>query len=400
MRLGRAVLGVVGALTLVAVAFPAVADPVTYYQMPFPCGEKWTGTTRAHHSPSSKAIDWNRPDDLGDRVVASAPGTVTVADKINNSGYGRWVTIDHGRNEKTLYAHLSAVNVTVGQRVDQGELIGLLGSTGNSSGPHLHFEERSGSSVVTPFFAGVRFVFGSTLTSKNCVEVPMAVDWNGDGKAEPTVFRRADPAAFRIYRSGRTPITKRYGTAADDPVPGDWDGNGTVNVGVRNPSSKTFTMRTPRGNVTLLFGLATDKPIAGDWDGDKKWTPGLWRPNEHQFILRHADGAVTRIYLGDADDLPVTGDWDGDGRTDVGVYDQATATFTLRKTDEDGLEWTARVPFGTAGDLPAVGDWDGNGKTDLGVWSPRSGVFTQRKAPSPSAKLRSTATVKFGQRRR
>ena len=48
-----------------------------YYQMPFPCGQAWTGTTRSSHSPSSKAIDWNRPDDDGDDVVSSGPGTVT-----------------------------------------------------------------------------------------------------------------------------------------------------------------------------------------------------------------------------------------------------------------------------------------------------------------------------------
>ncbi len=399
MRVRRGVLAVLGTVALVAVAAPAVAEPVTNFEMPFPCGEKWTGTTRSSHSPSSRAIDWNRVDDNGDPVVASAPGVVTVADRTDNSGYGRWVTIDHGNSETTIYAHLSSVTVSAGQRVDQGQQVGTLGTTGNSTGPHLHFEERSGRSVMWPWLHGTKFAFSTTPTSKNCVEVPMAVDWAGDGTAEPTVFRRDDPAVFRIYRSGTAPILRTFGGSTDDPVVGDWDGNGTMNLGVRNPKTKTFRMKLPRRTNSLLFGLATDKPIAGDWDGDRKWTPGLWRASDRQFILRAANGSVQRITLGDANDLPVTGDWDGDRRTDVGVFDQATATFTLRKVDPDGTVWIAKVQFGRAGDLPAVGDWDGNRRTDLGVWTPRTGVFTQRKASSPSAKLRSTATIRFGRRR-
>ena len=399
MRVRRGVLAVLGTVALVAVAAPAVAEPVTNFEMPFPCGEQWTGTTRSSHSPSSRAIDWNRVDDVNDPVVASAAGVVTVADKVSDSGYGRWVTIDHGNNERTLYAHLASVTVSVGQRVDQGQQVGTLGTTGNSSGPHLHFEERSGSTVLWPFLHGAKFVFGTTPTSKNCVEVPMAMDFNADGISEPTVFRRDDPAMFRIYRSGATPILRTFGGSTDDPVPGDWDGKGGVNLGVRNPTTKTFSMKTGSVVTKLVFGLATDKPIAGDWDGDKRWTPGLWRASDRQFILRASDGSVKRITLGDANDLPVTGDWDGNGRTDVGVYDQATATFTLRKTDADGTVWIATVQFGKPGDLPAVGDWDGNKKTDLGVWSPGTGTFTQRKATSASAAMRGTTAIRFGKRR-
>ena len=63
--------------------------------MPFPCGQEWTGTTRDSHSPSSKAVDWNRADDLGDQVVAAAPGVVTTAVPNGTSGYGRTVRIEH-----------------------------------------------------------------------------------------------------------------------------------------------------------------------------------------------------------------------------------------------------------------------------------------------------------------
>jgi len=58
-------------------------------------------------------------------------------------GYGNMVFIDHGNGWQTLYAHLSVLNVSCGQGVGQGATIGAMGSTGNSSGPHLHFEMRS-----------------------------------------------------------------------------------------------------------------------------------------------------------------------------------------------------------------------------------------------------------------
>jgi hypothetical protein len=378
---------------------PALADPVTDFEMPFPCGESWTGTTRDSHSPSPYAVDWNRVDDLYDPVVASAGGVVTTADTVDDSGYGRWVVIDHGNGEKSVYAHLSAVMVTVGQRVDQGAQIGTLGSTGNSSGPHLHYEQRLNSTVTAPFFHQLRYVFGTTLTSRNCVDVPLAPDWNGDGIGQPTVFRRASPATFRIFRDGLTPLVMTLGGPTDDPVVGDWDGNGAANPGVRTPGTRTFTTRTPAGLSTLVWGYTTDKPVAGDWDGDRKWELGLWRSSSARFILRSATGTLTRVPLGDSDDLPVTGDWDGDGITDLGVYDQASSVFTLRKVDDEGVVWLATVQFGTSGDLPVTGDWDGNLRTDLGTWTPTTATFNRRIASAPTTTARTVTSLTFGTRR-
>src|SRR5690349_6866306 len=109
--------------------------------MPFPCGEAWTGTTRVGHSPSYYSVDWNRTDDLGDPVVAAAAGIVTTAVPNGTRSYGRYVVIDHGNGESSLYAHLSSVTVGLGQSVDQGALLGTVGDSGNATGPHLHFEE-------------------------------------------------------------------------------------------------------------------------------------------------------------------------------------------------------------------------------------------------------------------
>lgn len=74
----------------------------------------------------------------GDEVKASRGGEVWVAGEV--TGYGQTVIIQHGDDSRTVYAHLSRILVEPGQRVEQGELIALVGSTGNSTGPHLHFE--------------------------------------------------------------------------------------------------------------------------------------------------------------------------------------------------------------------------------------------------------------------
>lgn len=76
----------------------------------------------------------------GTPVFATADGTVTVADR--KSGYGNCIDIDHGYNYLTRYAHLSRIAVQGGQDVKRGELIGYVGSTGKSTGPHLHYEVR------------------------------------------------------------------------------------------------------------------------------------------------------------------------------------------------------------------------------------------------------------------
>ena len=384
---------------VVALALPAHAAPSTDYEMPFPCGQDWTGTTRGNHSPSTKSIDWNRADDAGDPVAASAPGTVTTANATSTSGYGHYVVIDHGAGESTLYAHLDAVTVVVGQRVDQAAQIGTVGSTGNSTGAHVHYEQRLSGSVQSAWFAGAPFAYGSTQRSTNCVDVPLAANMIGKAPAELVVYRRESRSQFQVLRPGRTPKVRRFGTATDEPVLGDWDGNGVANIGVFSPGSATFALKVGSGRTRVAFGASGDQPVAGDWDGDGLWEVGVRRPAEATFHLRAADGSVSSVPLGDASDLPVAGDWDGDGRTDVGVFDQSTATFTLRRVDAEGLVWTAEVQFGEPGDLPVTGDWDGNLVTDVGVWDPATATFSERQALRPTAARSTTQSTVFGRPR-
>jgi murein DD-endopeptidase MepM/ murein hydrolase activator NlpD len=91
-------------------------------------------------------IDFRAP--TGTAILAAANGTVVHAG--SNGGYGKMVDIDHGNGLITRYAHLSSVGVYKGQAVSGGERIGLAGSTGRSTGPHLHFEVRRNDNAVDP----------------------------------------------------------------------------------------------------------------------------------------------------------------------------------------------------------------------------------------------------------
>jgi murein DD-endopeptidase MepM/ murein hydrolase activator NlpD len=85
---------------------------------------------------------------LGTPIRAAAAGTVIHAGWLG--GYGNLVVLDHGDGLATAYAHASAILVSVGHTVAQGETLSLVGSTGNSTGPHLHFEVRVNGTAVDP----------------------------------------------------------------------------------------------------------------------------------------------------------------------------------------------------------------------------------------------------------
>ena len=84
----------------------------------------------------------------GAPVQVAAMGKVTIAGW--QRGYGNVVYVDHGNGLSTRYGHLSQINVTVGQMVTRGQTIGLVGSTGRSTGPHLHYEVRINNQPVNP----------------------------------------------------------------------------------------------------------------------------------------------------------------------------------------------------------------------------------------------------------
>lgn len=93
--------------------------------------------------------------EIGTPVYATGDGKVIRADS-RSSGYGKHIRLDHGFGYSTLYGHLSGYNVRVGQKVKRGDLIGYVGNTGRSSGPHLHYEVHLDGEKLNP----VNFYYG------------------------------------------------------------------------------------------------------------------------------------------------------------------------------------------------------------------------------------------------
>lgn len=99
------------------------------------------GGRRAH-----SGVDLAAP--TGTPIYATADGIVSRADRF--SSYGLYVSIEHGANLQTRFAHMSRIAVAQGDRIRKGDVIGYVGSTGRSTGPHLHYEVRIGGEAVNP----------------------------------------------------------------------------------------------------------------------------------------------------------------------------------------------------------------------------------------------------------
>lgn len=104
-----------------------------YFMNPLPGGKYVRGLSSRH-----KGVDLGAP--TGTSLYAAASGRVSIARSGWNGGYGTMVIITHDNGTRTLYAHMSKLSVSTGQYVEKGQVIGAVGSTGRSTGPHLHFE--------------------------------------------------------------------------------------------------------------------------------------------------------------------------------------------------------------------------------------------------------------------
>jgi murein DD-endopeptidase MepM/ murein hydrolase activator NlpD len=118
-----------------------IQNLINYFLNPVPTGHK----TQGLHGPGNRGIDIGAP--TGTPIYASAPGTVLTTKtgcKVKQTrcggGYGNMAIVVHPNGTKTLYGHMSKLNTKPGAFVGQGEVIGYVGNTGRSTGPHIHFE--------------------------------------------------------------------------------------------------------------------------------------------------------------------------------------------------------------------------------------------------------------------
>ena len=132
-----------GAVTKVEVAVPSI-NPVEI--MKFSSGYGYRSAPTRGASRNHKGIDI--PGPVGTPIYATADGMIGRAQWV--SGYGKFVEINHGNAVQTRYGHLSAMNVAPGQRIRKGDVLGYMGSTGRSTGSHLHYEVRIAGEAINP----------------------------------------------------------------------------------------------------------------------------------------------------------------------------------------------------------------------------------------------------------
>lgn len=109
----------------------------------------WPVSGRITTQPSATHMALDIAAPLGTAVVSAYAGHVSAVGW--GGDYGKRVIIDHGNGYQTLYAHFSSFTVEEGEQVNQNQQIGRIGSTGRSTGPHLHFEVRLHGSLLNPW---------------------------------------------------------------------------------------------------------------------------------------------------------------------------------------------------------------------------------------------------------
>ena len=125
-----------------------------------------TSTVGGRASPGGVGSTNHKGTDIGrvgytSRIYAAKAGTVIVSQY--SSSYGNYVVVSHGAGNTTLYGHMSSRSVSVGQYVNQGDVLGITGSTGHSTGPHLHFEVTENGVRIDPLKKG--YLTGYTLSA-------------------------------------------------------------------------------------------------------------------------------------------------------------------------------------------------------------------------------------------
>jgi hypothetical protein len=213
-------------------------------------------------------------------------------------------------------------------------------------------------------------------------DLPVPGDWDGDGQTEIGIFRNGTFIRARLVTI-ETCITcpplafadvlgsVSFGQAGDLPVAGDWDGDGKDDVGVFRPdiNQGAFLLRVPEVfqactvcppqtffvTQTIPFGVAGHLPVAGDWDGDGRDDIGTYDPlTTNAFLSVDLIKATFVFQLGQPGDRPLAGDWLGSGRDGFGVF-QPPDTMALAA--DIGAPPDNVFTFGVAEGLPVAGHW-------------------------------------------
>jgi len=229
-------------------------------------------------------------------------------------------------------------------------------------------------------------VSGRTFTVNQAGASGKKFDFDGDGKADLSIFRSSNASWWGLYSGNPTSwFALPFGISTDRPVPADFDGDRKTDIAVfRDGVWYVFNSQTSTYRIEA-FGLAGDTPVPGDFDGDGRADLGVFRQSDgNWYISRSATSTVQVVPFGLSSDKALVGDFDGDGKSDIAVYrpgaTSVSQSFWVVMRSSDSLVQTTQ--FGSGGDIAVPVDFDGNGRDNIAVYRPSNGTWYTSTDPA------------------
>lgn len=204
-------------------------------------------------------------------------------------------------------------------------------------------------------------------------------DFDGDRKADISVFRPSTGAWWVLNSSDATYSAINWGLSADKIVPADYDGDGRIDRAIYR-DGLWYVLKSSTGGYTVSqFGLTNDRPVPSDFDNDGKADLSIFRQG-FWHSLASSSNAYRVVQFGIDDDIPTPSDYDSNRRSDIAVF--RAGTWYVQYQAE--LPMTA-AQFGIQTDKPVPADYDGDKKTDYAVF--RQGVWFVWQSASGSMRV-------------
>ena len=184
-------------------------------------------------------------------------------------------------------------------------------------------------------------------------DVPVAGDYDGDGKTDMAVFRPIE-GAWYIRRSTGGTVRVSFGLNGDIPVPADYDGDGKTDPTVYRNGGWYVLRSDPRYQAGGTLGFGADVPIPGDYNGDGHADIAAYRPSGGRWLLdTFASTSVDEVFWGQPGDIPVPGDYDGDRIFDAALYRPSTGEWLILTSGSRFTTYFVRQ-WGLPGDTPVT----------------------------------------------
>ncbi|MGD9630420.1 MAG: S8 family serine peptidase [Pyrinomonadaceae bacterium] len=205
-------------------------------------------------------------------------------------------------------------------------------------------------------------------------------DFDGDKKTDLSVYRPSE-GNWYVYGSQLGFLAANWGIPGDQPLAGDFSGDGETDLVVRRHVGDTVTpdihvLKTDTFTYEgISWGTATDIILVGDYDGDNKDEVAAFRPADQAFYIRDDLLQYRVVLFGASTDIPMAIDIDGDRRTDLGVFRPSNGTFYVATQSGNSFANFQSIPWGVSTDIPVPADYDGDEKDDIAVYRPSDGTW-------------------------